>query len=148
MSRTFTPSVVLVAALLTVPAVAATPEIAVGAQAAPTVSAADAAPFIGDWTLTLEGPQGPASFDLSVKLDGEKVSAVLTSDQMGTQPITGIAKADKALTLSYMFTYEGNPIDGLIRLTPGAEGKMGAQAEFAGGAYVMTGSAAKKEKAK
>ena len=57
-------------------------------------------------------------------------------------------KADKALVLSYTFTYEGNPIDALIRLTPGAEGKMGAQAEFAGGAYVMTGSAAKKEKAK
>jgi hypothetical protein len=35
----------------------------------------------------------------------------------------------------------------VVRLTP-SEGKMSAQIDFAGGAYVMTGSATKKDKGK
>ena len=59
-----------------------TPSIGVLAAPAPRVAeqarqatAADAAPFVGDWTLTLQGPNGPGAFDLSVKVEGEKVLA-------------------------------------------------------------------------
>ncbi|MEO8077751.1 MAG: hypothetical protein ABI818_15590, partial [Acidobacteriota bacterium] len=44
-----------------------------GVQAAAQVSAADAAPFLGEWTLAMQGPNGPASFTLSVSADKEKV---------------------------------------------------------------------------
>jgi hypothetical protein len=138
--------VVLLVALSTLPAFAA--RAATVEQASSQVSATDAAPFIGDWTLALEGPNGPATMGLAVKVEQEKVSAELSSDVMGAQPITNIAKADKALVLSYSFTYDGNNVDAAISLTPASDGKMAAQIDFAGGAYIMTGAATKKEKAK
>jgi hypothetical protein len=138
-------SLALVAGLSMAPSVAAGADRIASAQATGKVSSADAAPFIGDWTLALEGPNGPGTFTLSVKTDQETVSAVLVTEATGTQAITDITKADTALSLSYSFTWEGNPVDAVIRLTPAPEGKMKAQIDFAGGAYVMTGSATKKE---
>ena len=105
-------------------------------------------PFIGDWALALEGPNGPGAFTLSVNMDKDKPSAELISEVMGTQPITDIAKADKSLALSYSFTWEGNAVGAVIKLTPAADGKTSAQIDFAGGAYVMTGTATKKETVK
>ena len=149
MSRTLRYTVVVLwVALLALPAGSASAGIPATHQTSGQVSAADAAPFLGDWTLALEGPNGPATMGLAVKTEQEKVSAELSSDVMGAQAITSIAKAEKALVLSYSFTYDGNNVDAVIRLTPGAEGKMAAQIDFAGGAYVMTGTATKKEKAK
>jgi len=147
MSRPRTYFVALLVALLMLPSVAASTAI-LAQQTSGQVSAADAAPFIGDWTLALEGPNGPATMGLAVKAEQEKVSAELSSDAMGAQAITNIAKADKVLVLSYSFTYDGNNVDAVIRLTPAADGKTAAQIDFAGGAYIMTGTATKKEKAK
>jgi hypothetical protein len=109
-------------------------------------TAADAAPFIGDWTLTLQGPNGPGSFELSIKTDKDKVVGEIANANMATLPITEITKADKTLVLRYLFTWEGNQVDAAVSLTPGAESKTNAQIDFAGGAYTMTGTAAKKEK--
>ena len=117
-------------------------------QAGTQVTAADAAPFLGDWTLTLQGPNGPGVFDLTVKVDKEKVVGEISNAQMPTQPIADISKVDKSLVLSYSFTWEGNPVGAVVSLIPAAEDKVNAQIDFAGGAYVMTGTAAKKEKAK
>jgi hypothetical protein len=136
----------LIAGLLTSPVAAAAPVN--GAQAAAPVSPADAAPFVGDWTLNLQGPNGPGSFDLAVKIEKEKVVGEIANAQMATLPISEITKADKALVLKYSFTWENNPVDAVVSLTPAADGKVAAQIDFAGGAYTMTGTAAKKEKDK
>jgi hypothetical protein len=122
--------------------------ISAGEQTNGQVSATEAAPFIGEWTLALDGPNGPGTFGLSVKLEKDKVSAELVSETVGTSAITSITKADKTLALSYSFLYEGNPVDAVIRLTPGSDGRTTAQIDFAGGAYVMSGTATRKEKAK
>ncbi len=147
MIRTAIASTILIAGLLAPFGVDAGPAFSAG-QAPAQVTAADAAPFIGDWTLTLEGPNGPAAFDLTVKVEKEKVVGEITGATMPTQPIPDVTKADQSLLLSYSFNYEGNAVDAVVRLTPAAEGKMTAQIDFAGGAYVMSGTAAKKEKAK
>jgi hypothetical protein len=146
MIRTVIVSTALITGLLT-PSVVAAGQAGNAAQSA-QVTPADAAPFIGDWTLDLQGPNGPGAFDLTVKVEKEKVVAEITGETTPTQPITDVAKADKSLVLSYSFNYEGNAVDAVVRLTPAAEGKMKAQIEFAGGAYLMSGSATKKEKAK
>ena len=117
-------------------------------QATAQATAADAAPFIGDWTLTLQGPNGPGGFDLTVKVEKEKVVGEITNQAMPAQPITDITKADKTLVLRYTFMWEGNPVDAAVSLTPGEEGRVNAQIDFAGGAYTMTGTAAKKDKGK
>jgi hypothetical protein len=127
--------------------VAAGPAASAAASAA-QVTAADAAPFIGEWTLDRQGPDGPGAFDLIVKMEKEKVTGEITGGTIATQPIASVTKADQSLVLSYSFTYENNPVDAAVRLTPAPEGKMNAQISFAGGAYIMSGTAIKKEKAK
>ena len=147
MIRTAVLSCALVAGLAAAPAVTlAAP--ASGGEQVRAATPADAAPFVGDWTLTMQGPNGPGTFNVSVKVEGEKVLAEIASDMLPKQPITSVSIADKTLVLGYSFTYEGNAVDAVVSLTPAAEGKTTAQIDFAGGAYVMTGTAAKKEKAK
>ena len=118
------------------------------AQGATTVTPADAEPFIGDWTLDLQGPNGPGTFALSIKVEKDKVVGEIAGGEQTAQPITSISKSDKSLVLEYSFNYEGNPVDAVVSLTPADEGKTNAQIDFAGGAYVMTGTATKKEKGK
>ncbi len=100
------------------------------------------------WTLTLDGPNGPATFELSVKVEQDKVAGEIKSTELPAQAITDIAKVDKSLVLRYSFDYQGNQVPTVVSLTPAEEGKTKAQIDFAGGAYVMSGSAAKKETAK
>lgn len=139
MARTFLAAIAAAAVLIVSSTATAQPT-----QATP----ADAAPFLGDWTLDLQGPNGPGSFGLTIKTDKDKVVGEITNANMAPQAITDVAKADTTLVLRYTFAYEGNPVDAAVSLTPGAEGKVNAQIDFAGGAYIMTGTAVKKEKEK
>ena len=148
MIRTAVLSCALVAGVLTTHTAALAASTAADVEQARQATPADAAPFVGDWTLTLQGPNGPGAFELSVKVESEKVLAEIASEMLPKQPITSITMADKTLVLGYSFTWEGNPVEAVVSLTPAAEGKTTAQIDFAGGAYVMTGTAAKKDKAK
>ena len=136
MIRTTLVSTVLVATLLA------------PASALAQVTAAEAAPFLGDWTLAMQGPNGPGTFNLSVKVEDDKVVGEIGSDALPTQKVTSISKTEKSLVVNYSFPWEGNSIDAVVSLTPGTDGKVAAQIDFAGGAYTMTGTATKKEKAK
>jgi hypothetical protein len=127
-------------------AAAAAPTGPAGAAAA--VTTAEAAPFLADWTLTMQGQNGPATFTVSLRVEKEKVVGDVTSDAVPTRPIDDLSMAQKSLVLSYTFPWDGNPIGAVITLTPGDEGKMAAQISFADGAYVMTGTATKKEQPK
>lgn len=137
----------LAAALLPPVALGATTP-AVGAPVPVQIAAADAAPFLGDWTLAMQGGNGPATFNLSVKTEDDKVVGEISSDATAPQKITSIAKTAKGLALNYSFPYEAQMIDAAISLTPGTDGTVAAQIDFAGGAYIMTGTATKKDKAK
>jgi hypothetical protein len=119
-----------------------------GEQAGGQVTPADAGPFVGEWTLALQGPNGPGTFELRVSVEGEKVAGEISSDTLPKTPIAEISLRNKSLNLGFTFTWQGNPVDAAVSLTPGEEGKMTAQIDFAGGAYVMTGTATKKEKDK
>jgi len=146
MIRTRIATTVLAAGLL---AYVATPAAAGSAavQAAAQATAADAAPFLGEWTLNLEGPNGPAVFDLNVKVDADKVVADIANEQMAPTKITDITKTDKGLVLKYTFDYQGNQVNAVVTLTPGAD-KTAATIDFADGAYVVNGAAVKKAKEK
>ena len=109
------------------------------------VTAEEAAPFIGEWILKLEGPNGPGTFELTIKVEKEKVAGEIATETMATQKISEVSKADTSLVLGYSFEYEGSPVSAVVSLTPAADGKMNAQISFADGAYVMSGTATKKE---
>ena len=127
---------------------ASPPALPEQAAAAPSIAAADLAPFLGDWALTLSGPNGPAAMMLSIRSEKDKPAGDLSSDAMPKQAIGDFSMADKTLVMNYSFTWEGNPVSAVISMTPAADGPMKAQIDFAGGAYVMTGTAAKKDKEK
>ena len=59
-----------------------------------------------------------------------------------------ISKTDKGLVLKFSFDYQGNQVAAVVTMTPAPDGKIGAQIDFADGAYVVTGAAVKKEKEK
>ncbi len=141
-------SCAVVAGVLTTPTAARAASTGTVSEQAAQATPADAAPFVGDWSLTLQGPNGPGAFDLSVKIEKEKVLAEIASEMLPKQAITSITMAAKTLVLGYSFQWEGNPVEAVVSLTPAADGKTTAQIDFAGGAYVMTGTAAKKDKAK
>jgi hypothetical protein len=114
--------------------------LAVAAQVAP----ADVEKFIGVWTLGLETPQGAMSMDLTVKGEGGKVAADITSP-LGPdkQVITDISKAGESLVLKYSLDMQGQAIPAKITLTPAGE-KMNVNFDFADGQFAMDGTAAKK----
>lgn len=113
-----------------------------------SVTPTDVAPFVGEWTLALQGPNGPGTFDLSIRVEKDKPLADISNDAVPKQSITTFSMVEKSLSLGYSFTWEGNPVDALVTLTPSPEGPFKAQIDFAGGAYLMTGTATKKEKAR
>jgi hypothetical protein len=119
-----------------------------GARQAAAITPADAAPFLGEWTLALQGANGPGTFNVTLKVDDDKVVGEIANEMVPAQAITSISKADKSLRLTYSFPWEGNAVEAVVTLTPAEEGKMAAQIDFAGGAYTMSGTATKKEKAK
>ena len=144
MSRLFTASALLVVGLLASTA-AATPAVTVAQTPAPIpATPAEAAPFLGDWTLTLQGPDREATFELTVKAENDKVVGEIAAGEQPKEFIPEAWMAEKALRLRYSFNYQGNPIDAVVTLTPSTDGKTTAQIEFAGGAYIMNGPAAKK----
>jgi hypothetical protein len=146
MIRTAFVTTAVVASLLSAHAVATSGSGTLTArQLAGQVTVADAAPFIGDWTLALQGPNGPGAFALSLKVEKEKVTGEISNDQLPKQPIRDMSIVDKSLVLGYSFTWEGNPVQAVVSLTPAPDGKMTAQIDFAGGAYIMSGTATKKE---
>lgn len=112
------------------------------------VTAAEAAAFTGDWVLALQSPDGPRTGELAVKVENDKVAATLDLGDQPPQAITDISRTDKSLVLRYTFDYQGTAVDTAITLTPAADGPMAIQIDFAGGAYLMTGTATRKEKGK
>jgi hypothetical protein len=138
----------LTGSLLAIPVTAASDSPSAAFVQASPVTPQQAAPFIGDWTLAMQGPNGPGTFSVSLKAEKEKVVGEVSSDQLPKLPVTSMSMADKSLVLGYSFSWEGNPVEAVITLTPGAEGKTAAQIDFAGGAYVMAGTATRKDKEK
>lgn len=123
----------------------ATPAAAAPAAATPTAATPESvASYLGDWTLTAEGANGPAVFALSVKVDAGKVVAEISSDMVPHQPITDISTSDTSLVLKYGFDYQGMAVPVVVTLKPAAD-KVGVQLDFADGAYQMTGTATQKK---
>ena len=148
MMKPFVRTLTLGVLLSTLPSLGVAGAVARTGQTAKPVTTSEAAPFLGDWTLTLQGPNGPGTFALSVRTESEKVTGEISAEVLGTQPITSILLVDRSLVLAFSFNYEGNPVEAAVSMTPDKEGKTAAQIDFAGGAYTMTGTAEKKDKAK
>ena len=146
--RVMVAGAVLAAGLLASSTLEAAPAATVVQAAQVPATPAEAAPFLGDWTLALKGPDREATFDLTVKTENDKVVGEISAPEQQKEFIPESSMAAKTLKMRYSFNYQGNPIDAVVSLTPGADGAIAAQIDFAGGAYVMSGTATKKAAAK
>ncbi len=115
--------------------------LALYAQAAATP--VDAEKFVGDWSITLDTPNGAMPMDLKVKAAEGKVTGEAGSAEMGTTPITDISKAGESLVLKYQLDFQGTPIPIKITLTPAGE-KMSFNFDAADGQFTLDGAATKK----
>jgi hypothetical protein len=136
---------VVLATLPVVPTLAQGP----AAPAAPdALKAADAATLLGDWTVAAEGMQGPTTFDMSFKADGDVVVGAINAASMSAEPIpiTDIRKSGDDVVLWYSFYYDANTlVETAVTLTRSGE-TFKAMFDFANGSYYMPGTLTRKPK--
>jgi mono/diheme cytochrome c family protein len=118
---------------------------ATAAQASRSVSSItpeQAAPFIGDWLVSLSMGAGNATLAVGVKADADKVTATVRSDTQPTVNVTDISLSGKSLVLKYVSDMQGTPLSRAITLTPDGAA-MRANMALMDGQYEMAGTAAK-----
>ena len=112
--------------------------------AAQALTAADAKPFIGGWTVGIETPMGALSMDLTVKeQDGKVVGQISSPLSPDAQAITDVTKSGASLVLKYMLDVQGMQIPAKITLTPAGE-KMTGSMDFADGQFTVDATVTKK----
>ncbi len=113
--------------------------LAQSSNAAPT--AAQVAPFVGDWVATAGTDMMQSTSFVSVKNDGGKLSVTVTPE--GQAPITpSAAIAGNSLVLRYSTNFQGTPISTVMTLTPQGDVQR-VQMAVMDGQYEMSGLAAK-----
>jgi mono/diheme cytochrome c family protein/glucose/arabinose dehydrogenase len=124
----------------------------VSQTSAPAPTAAQVAPFTGDWVATVAMGGTQSTSIVSVKLDGGKLTATVTPEGQAPIAVRDVAIANGSLVLRYSIDYQGNPISTVMTLTPdttaGPTGPLGnatqrVQMAVMDGQYEMSGMAAK-----
>ena len=97
------------------------PALQAAQTAGSTVSPARAAPYVGDWTAPVTSPMGPATFAVSVKVEGGKVVAKVSGGMFPAATASDISLSGQNLFLKYTSDFQGMPIPGLVAMTPQGE---------------------------
>ena len=120
--------------------------LAAGAASAQApLASTEAATFLGAWELGLDTPQGAMTMELTVKDNGGKVAAAISAPPVmpQSQEITDISRDKGTLILKYILEVQGMQIPAVISIIPDGD-KWKANFDFAGGQYVVDGTATKK----
>jgi hypothetical protein len=106
---------------------------------------ADLGIFAGEWTLTLDSPQGSFEQNLVFKDEGGKLIAEVSSQAMPeVQKVTDITKSGADVVLKYAGNFQGSPFDAAVTLTPDGTDKCKVTFDVNGGQFTMSGTGAKK----
>ena len=100
---------------------------------------AQAATFLGDWTLNVTSQMGPQTFALWVTADGGTVGATIASDTQAKMKITDVSASGQNLVLKYTFDYQGTAVKSVVTLTPHAP-DLAVLMSFQDGQFEMTGT--------
>lgn len=142
LSRRILQTVVTVGAMLLVVSSWSGLTVSSAQEAASDLDIGEASTFVGDWTLSMNSPDGSFDMSLSVKDVGGKVAAQITNDFQGTAMITKISRAGDKLVLAYDSDFEGQVFDVVVTLTPNGD-KLAVAMDFASGMFVMDGTGTK-----
>jgi hypothetical protein len=108
---------------------------------------ADAGEFMGEWTLSLDSPQGPFEQALTLKDEGGKVIGEMTNQmQPDVQKITDISKEKGDLVMKFAGNFQGNPFDAVITITPDGADKAKVLFDINGGQFSMSGTGTRMKK--
>jgi len=99
------------------PAPLAVEQAAAPAQA-PQATAAEAKPFLGDWTINADSPMGPATMQLTVTETPDGVRAKMKGGEQGESDVRDVRAQARSVVLRYTFDYQGQPIPTVVVLTP------------------------------
>lgn len=111
------------------------------AQLAP----ADAGAFLGQWALTLDGPQGAFEQSVVVKDEAGKVVAEISNEmQPEVQKVTDVSKDKDSLVMKFAGNFQGQAFDATITMTPDGSDKAKVLFDINGGQFSMSGTGVKK----
>ena len=116
-----------------------------GSQApapASSITPDQAAPFVGNWLVTLSMGGNDFPLTVSVTADAVKVAATVSSGMQPTTNVSGISLAGKSLVLKYVTGMQGTAMSNVMTLTPDGAA-MRANLSVMDGQYEMAGTAAK-----
>ena len=114
-------------------------------SSAQTLTVADLGIFAGEWTLTLDSPQGTFEQSVVFKDEGGKAIAEMSNQmQPETQKVTDITKTGTDVVLKFSGNFQGNPFDAAITLTPDGNDKCKVTFDVNGGQFTMSGTGTKK----
>ncbi len=109
------------------------------------LASADAGSFIGNWTLSLDSPQGAFEQSLALKDESGKVVGEMTNQmQPEVQKVTDVSKDKDSLVLKFAGNFQGNPFDAVVTLTPDGTDKVKVLFDINGGQFSMSGTGVKK----
>ena len=77
-----------------------------------------AKPFLGDWIVTVQAPPGPVQFAFTVKVESDKVVAVINNEMMGQSTARDVLMDGKSLLVRYTADMMGNQAPVALWLTP------------------------------
>ena len=112
--------------------------------ASQALTVADLGSFAGEWTLSLDSPQGPFEQSLIFKDEGGKAVAEMHNDMVGTQKVTDITKEGSNIVLKYEGNFQGTAFQAAITLTPDGTDKCKVAFDVNGGQFSMSGTGTKK----
>ncbi len=115
-----------------------------GSGQSTTATAAQIAPFVGDWLVTVKVMANDAIFAVSVKNDGGTPSATIRSDGQPIVNVTDITAAGNSLVLKYMSQPMGTPRSTVLTLTLDGASVRASMAVM-DGQNEMSGTAAKQQ---
>jgi hypothetical protein len=117
----------------------------VSASAQSSVATAEAAAFVGSWTISVDSPQGPLEQMIDIKDASGKLSAQLTSPiAPGPTEITDISKSGSDLVLKFAGDFQGQAFTAAITLAPESDSTAKVTFDVMDGMFVMAGTGAKK----
>ena len=112
---------------------------------AQALTVADLGMFSGEWTLTLDSPQGAFEQTMVLKDEAGKAVAELSSAmQPDVQKVTDVSKNGNDLVLKFAGNFQGNPFDAEITLVPDGTDKVKVTFDINGGQFTMNGTGVKK----
>jgi hypothetical protein len=122
-------TILVAASLLLIPA----------AASAQALAPADAAAFLGQWSVTLDSPQGAFEQTITVFEDEGKVVAEIYNQMQGAQKVTDVAMAGDNLVLKFAGDFQGNPFDATVTMVPDGEDKAKVSFVINAGMFTMDG---------